>query len=114
MAATTDQNIALYIGEDRTITFSVTDAAGAAVDLGGATAAWKMYAHPLSNVAALLSKSGSIVGDGSGGQFTVTITDTDTDSINPALYYHEAKVIDASANETIVSTGWVDLRPAKS
>ena len=103
MAAQVEQNFSAAIGEDRTLTFTVLDAAGAAVDVTGATITWAMRTHELSTVNVLAITATSL--GGAAGTFNVVITDALTIAIDPRVYYHSAKVTDSSAIETVVALG---------
>lgn len=104
------QNLTAHIGEDLVITYTVTDAASAAVPLSGYTIAWEAAKHPFT--AATLTVAGAVVGDGSAGQFTVTLTDIATDAIEPRVYYHDAKITDGSGNEVVVARGSIAFVPS--
>ena len=113
-ATSKEQNFAAVIGEDLVLTYTVTDAADAAVNINGYTISWVMFTHPLSAVAAALTIAGAVVGDGSAGQFTVTVADTATDSLEPRVYHHEAKITSGGPVESIVAIGTADWRPAQT
>ncbi len=104
MSASIEQNFRMNVGEDLTVAFTVT---GANNDLTGGSVSWIMRTHPLS-ATNVLSIAGSSVGDGT---FSVVFADTDTDSIDPGVYYHEAKAT-VSGVETIVARGFVQLDPS--
>ncbi len=109
MAASLEQNFRAAIGEDRTLTFTVLDAATppVAVDLTGASIQWIVRTHPLSSTN-VLSISGTNLG-GAAGTFDVVITDALTDSIEPRVYHHSAKVTDSAGIETVVALGSGDF-----
>ncbi len=106
MAAKLEQNFRAAIGEDRTLTFTVLDAAGVAVDISTATVEWRMRTHPLSSINVLQISGTSMASDGT---FDVLITDVLTDSIEPRVYHHSAKVTDAAGIETVVALGSGDF-----
>ena len=107
MAASLEQNFRAAIGEDRTLTFTVLDSLGVAVDLTGASVTWVMRSHSLS-ATNILSISGTNLG-GAAGTFDVVITDVLTDAIEPRVYHHSAKVTDGAGIETVVALGSGDF-----
>lgn len=107
MAGTIEQNFRAAIGEDRTLTFTVTDSAGVAVDITNATINWIMKTHPLS-ATAVLTITGTNNG-GAAGTFDVVITDALTDAIEPRVYSHDAKVTASGGGETVVALGSADF-----
>ena len=108
MAAKLEQNFRAAIGEDRTLMFTVLNAAGSAVDLTpvGTSVEWRMRTHSLSSVN-VLQISGTNLG--SDGTFDAVFTDVLTDSIEPRVYHHSAKVTDAAGLETVVALGSGDF-----
>ena len=108
MAASLEQNFRAAIGEDRTLTFTVLNAAGTAVDLtlAGTTVEWRMRTHPLSSVNVLQISGTSLASDGT---FDAVITDVLTDTIEPRVYHHSAKVTDGAGIETVVALGSGDF-----
>ena len=53
--ASTDQDFTVYEGDDQTVTITVVNAAGVAVDISGATVAWTVSSSPGGT--ALISKA---------------------------------------------------------
>ena len=101
----TGQNVVTRSGDSRRLQFTVTDAAGAAVDLTGATITWAL-ATKLGGTT-LLTKTigaGITVNGASAGQFYVAVDPADTASL-AGTYYHEAEVVDALANKATVAVG---------
>ena len=80
-------------------------------DLSTDTAAWKLKTHQLSTATALISKT-SAAGEIalSNGELAITLVAADTSTLNPRLYYHEARITDVSSLPTTVATGHVDLK----
>lgn len=96
----------MTIGDTVSVDFAVTDSAGVALDLTGATVKWQLAARPGS--AALVTKqtsSGITVTNAAGGLFTVAIASSDTTSLSRGRYYHEAQVTDAAGNISTVAVG---------
>jgi hypothetical protein len=107
-----NQHFHLDVGEDRTISFTVTSDGTTAINITAYTIAWKLYTHPMASSAALTVAG--VITDAANGVCTVTVADTDTDSLEPRVYWHQLKVTDGSANESVVSRGNVTLKPAKT
>ena len=101
---TTGQTITVWQGEDKTITVSLTNSAGAAYgSTTGLTFTWIVSLTPTS--AALITKStGSGITNGT-SLITITLADTDTDAMS-GQYYHECRVVvDATSLEDVVFCG---------
>ncbi len=104
------QNFEMHQGDDVSVAFSVTDDAGAVVDLTGTTVVWRMAPSKYS-ASPSISKStasGITVTDAVGGKFTVAIDAADTAGLG-GIYYHEAQVTDAGGKVTTVATGWLTV-----
>lgn len=107
-----------HIGEDKTLEFTVVDAAGTVVDITGWTLSW-MLKRRMGDVDALaiLTKTtgaGTVtITDGDAGECEVDIDDTDTDTAVVAHrdYWHELKRTDAGF-EAILAQGLVNLNPS--
>ena len=108
------QNFGAVIGEHLVLTVTVTDSAGTVVNINGYTISWVMFTHPLSAEDAALTIAGAVVGDGSAGEFTVTVADTATDSLEPRVFFHEAKITSGAAVESIVAIGTAYWSPAQT
>lgn len=97
-----DQNVVMWQGDDHQIDFTVTDSAGAAVNIASASAIqWVLAASDTS--AALVSKSlvsGIGITNGPAGQFRVTLVPADTTAL-AGNYYHEARVTISGVTSTV-------------
>lgn len=102
--AAEDQDFELFAGDDAVLEFTVTNEAGAAQSLAGASIAWLCARR--AGATAVLTKSGAIVDPASGGVFRVTLADTDTDDLL-GEYWHQAVVTDSSGNIVTVATGYL-------
>lgn len=92
----------MYSGDTRTLTVTVRDTSGAAVDLTGATARWALAKKV--GQAALVSKStgsGIELTDAANGEFTVTLDPADTADL-VGDYWHEAEVTDSAGRVVTV------------
>jgi len=109
------QNFELTQGVDKDLVFTVSDNAGDAVDITGATIFWKLYADDVNGDTKVSKGSDSIGGvvitTALSGIFTVTLADTDTVLLS-GTFFHEAKVVDSSGNISLVSRGWVFIKVA--
>lgn len=109
----TDQNFEMFQGDDKDLVITVTDSAGAAVDLTGAAIAWQM-ARTARSATPNVSKSvgsGIVITDAPGGICTISLDPTDTEGLT-GDFYHELEVTDAQANITTVLSGTVTIKPA--
>jgi hypothetical protein len=105
---TINQLIEVYSGEDSLPTVTVKDASGVAINLSTASAIqWNVY-DPSGTIVAVLSKSlGSgvtLIGGGTGGQFSVALTAANTTAID-GWYSHSAIVTDSGGLISVVETG---------
>lgn len=105
-----------FIGEDKSLVFTVTDAAGDALNISGWSLSWMVKRRRAdADGSALIVKTTdddialTTPGD---GVCTVLVADTDTDAMLPGtLYYHELKRTDAGF-ETVLAYGELTLRPS--
>lgn len=110
----TAQDFTMYAGDSRLIPVTVTNTAGTAKNLTGATVEWAMY---LMNSATPSATKES--GDGiefvaaSDGTLEIALDPADTENLRPHTYYHEAKVTDSSGNISTVLTGFITLNPSR-
>ena len=108
---TTAQDFTMYAGDTNTITVTVTDSAGAVVNITGATITWKLLEEQGGTIA--LTKtvgSGIIITNGAGGIFTIALAATDTASLLAGAYYHEAELTDTSSNVSTILIGTLTLK----
>lgn len=104
-----NQNFEIYAGDTKDIIIAVTDAAGAAVNLSGATAKWVLKKNAsASNSAYKTTGNGITV---VGGVVTVRMNSADTQGLQ-GRYYHEAEVTDVSGNVSTILTGYVTIEPS--
>lgn len=101
-------------GDSKVLEVTVTDAAGAAVDLTGVQGIRWHMARSVNDRPATVEKSlgsGIAVTDAVNGVFTVTLDSADTED-ERGDFYHEAEVIDENGNVSTVLTGAVTINPA--
>lgn len=99
-----------FLGEDKVLSFTVVDVAGAAVNITGWAIEWVLRERQGDR--ALIEKavgSGVTISDGPGGVCQVAVTDTDTDTLAGGRYWHALRRTDAG-NEAVLSYGQVVLR----
>jgi len=100
-----EQNFSMHSGDSKSLSVSITNAAGTPVDVSTAAAiVWTLAASPTS--AALVTKG---LGDGvtvSTSTVTVALDPEDTDDL-AGLYYQEMQVTDGSGNVSTVLSGHV-------
>lgn len=105
---TTQQNIKIRRGEDVTLSGTVVDANGSAVDITGATITLTVK-ESLDASSNVFQNSGSIVVAGS-GTFTITIADTDTSSLDLTTRYYDVRIL-VGGNYSVLTTGLLVLLP---
>jgi hypothetical protein len=107
----TDKN--LFIGEDRSLDFTVVDANGTAVDITSYGLEWVMRERAASATADITktTSSGITLTDPTNGVCRVAIADTDTLALLPGTYFHTLRRTDDDS-ETVLSFGDVILRYA--
>lgn len=119
----TDQDLTMWQGEDWVITVPITNSAGTAVNLTGATAVrWLVFAgkgaQTSATVAALTKTLGSGVAlvnvNGTNDGVRITIDTDDTDDITPGVYYHECRVVDSASDEQVVFIGNLYLKRSRT
>jgi hypothetical protein len=111
-----NQNFTSYAGDDAEPIFTVTDGAGAAIDLSSVSdIEWIAYKD--KSLAAALTKKKSISSGitfpnaGTDGKIQVNISRTDTAALD-GWYFHSVLITDGSGNKTIVEVGrWAVLQP---
>ena len=102
-----------FIGEDRTLEFTVVDSAGTAQNITGWALEWVLRDAP-GNATALLTKTvgdGITITDGAAGRCDVAIADTDTESLSPNLLFHTLRRTDDGL-ETVLAFGEALLKQA--
>lgn len=98
------QYIALFSGDDRTLTFTMRDRAGAAVSITG-TFTFTIASGPKPTDAAEITKTGTP----SGSTVTVTLAGSDTADLE-GEYYFELQVTETSSSaDSIVAFGKVTI-----
>lgn len=105
---TTGQNFTMWQGEDKSITVTLTDADGGAIDTAGLTFTWSM-AEDASETALLTKSTGSGITNGSSA-ITIALDEADTDDVAAGTYYHECRVVDGSSQHDVVFTGGLTLK----
>lgn len=99
------QHFTITAGEDRTLSLVARDAAGAILDLTGATLAFRMSAaQGDTNV---VSKSGSIV-SAALGTYTVSLSDGDTTALEAGDYVYQVMAT-ISGTSTLCTQGKIRI-----
>ena len=104
-----NQNVTIYQRTTPTLQFVVTDDAGAAKDLSGASLVWKLSDKALSATAHISKDEGDMTVSGAGNNvvsFALGTSETDLDS---GRYYHELRADDGTY-DVVVATGIVTVR----
>lgn len=99
LVSSTSLDLVIVQGNSRGIVFTV-EAGGVAFDLSNVEdIQWSFFASLEKNtpLGTKTLGSGVTVTDAAEGEFTVDVDPTDTEDVQPALYYHEAVIIDAGS-----------------
>lgn len=106
MAFSVEQNDAYHVGADHDMDFTVKDAAGAAVDITGASPInWEIRSHELS-AATVLAKTGSVT-DGLNGIFRVSLAAGDSPAVR--VYRMQADMT-LSSKKTVAAQGSFEVK----
>ncbi len=101
----------MFAGDTKTLEVTVRDAAGAVVDISGATAIrWKLARTV--NAAPKVEKAmgtGVTIVDGPAGRFDVPILNADTETLS-GEFYHEAEVILSDGTIGTVLSGTATIK----
>lgn len=108
------QSFEVFAGENVSIPITVRDAAGAVVDLTGASGRFVAARRPESPTRALDSGAASPTATvtfttPASGLVTVTLDDVHTDGLS-GTYWWELKVTDSNTNEVVTSYGYITFK----
>ncbi len=106
------QDFEIYLGEDKKLTFDITDDVDQPLDLTDSQATW-VLASTLGATDVVLTKtiaggSISIVGT----TYEVIIYATDTTTLPSGKYQHELRMVDSSGSISVLATGDAVLKPS--
>jgi len=107
-----NQNFEMWIGEDKTLSCTVTvGEGGPRSDITSATITWAIARDAKSSAeVTLTTTAGDItITDGSNGEFEIAIEPTDTNGLEEGEYYHECQVEYSTGDKNIVFTGTLTL-----
>lgn len=116
----TGQNIVLWAGDDLILRFTIKDAAGAPVDLTGASAKWRLTKNALTRTGSniLLEKSSAnsqqiwFDHPSTFWRVFVKLLPVDTENVAPnPNYYHECQVVLSDGTVSTVVVGKFKLNP---
>ena len=102
-----------FIGEDRSLDFTVVDGDDVAVNITDYALEWVVRETPGGATASITktTSDGITITDGPGGVCRVAIADGDTLSLAPGRYFHTLRRTDADL-ETVLSFGQAVLQQA--
>lgn len=109
--ADTAQDATLWSGRDKALAFTLSDAAGEALSLAGASLAWRLSREPGGTALVSKSTSGGIAV--ASNVATVSLAPAETAALE-GFYAHELVVTDGEGNVTTVSTGWLTVNRGAS
>lgn len=112
----TVQDFSLYRGETKQITINVDDGAGDAKTLTGATIVWEAFRiREAPGSKTVLKKSGGDITlvnlDGTDDGIRFTLDPADSARLD-GIYEHEARVVDTSNDEAVVTVGKMTITPS--
>jgi hypothetical protein len=110
-----NQDFTMYRGETGYVNFTVLDTNGTAVNLTNYTVHWGLALNSLGDY--LLHKhsptaSGITIVAAASGMFRVILEPDDTSDLRADKYYHEARLVDASGNQSVVAIGFATILPS--
>lgn len=108
------QNFEVWQGRDKSPTVTVyANDTTTLVDITNYDITWSLMPHPQSTAATITKSSTSAtqikISTSSTGVFTIYLNSTDTAALNAQVYYHEAKGVDASTEETTLLHGYATV-----
>jgi hypothetical protein len=106
-----NQNFEMWQGEDKTIRVNLYNSSGAAYgSLAGLTFTWKVFLDESETSAVISKTTGSGITNNASDYIDIAISKANTVSLDaPVRYYHECRVVDASAKEDVVFVGTLML-----
>ena len=110
-----DRDDDFFIGEDKTLTFTIYQSDGTTVqNITGWTLSWLLKGRPTdtdanAKVTKTTTAGGIVLTTPASGICTVTVDDTDTDALAADRYWHELKRTDAGF-ETVLTFGPCELQ----
>lgn len=108
--ALTEQNFTMYQGEDKLVTFVITDEDEAALNMTGGTLSWEASITSLDTTAQITKTPSLVNVDGTNDGARVTLVDADTQTLTPLIYYHELRLVDGSGNDSVLAEGEMTVK----
>jgi len=103
------QDFEFWTGEDKVLTYTITDTAGASVAMAGMAGAWVLQDEENSGSLLRLATSGSGVVM-SGCTVVVSLSGSLTTGCNlDGTYYTEVSASDTNSNVSILAWGWATI-----
>ena len=110
--AAQNQNATQWLGDDGTITITVTDDSGNIVNISGVEAFyWVGKNAKAAGLDVYVKKEvgGGITLNGSAGQIVISLTGLDTETLQAGRFYHECRIKDLTGDWTTVTTGTLTI-----
>ena len=101
-----EQPLAVFAGENRTLSLQARDSSNNPSNLTGKTITWNVSFPPYSPDwrDAVITKTGTVT-SASGGLYTVAILPTDTQCLMEGNYLHQAFTTDSGGSISVVTEG---------
>ena len=109
--AITKQNFEMWQGDDKRITFIITNADGTPKSLIGSSVEWTLYVSTVQQVVKSTISNNIIIIE---NKAQVILDSSDTVNIRAGQYEHECRVTDTSNITEVVSTGIVTLNNSRT
>ena len=100
------QDLDVYVGENRTFSLAARDSTNTPVNLTNLTVTWGIAFPPYSpdDYCPIFTKTGTVT-DAANGLYTVAVTPTDTKGLDDGDYVHQAYTTDTNGSVALVTAG---------
>ena len=103
-----NQDFTMWAGETQRLVVTVYDCDDEVMDITGSSISWIMQASILQGDPAIVKTTDDPaeieITDGENGEFAIYLLPEDTENMG-GWFYHEALLVDADDNESVVVTG---------
>jgi len=111
--AITNDQIEFYAGDRRVLGWTLTLAAGGALNLTGKTVRWALVKGTAENYKTLttqilIGRNATVTVPATGGLCTITLASADTASLAAGSYYWELELVDGPETE-VLAVGTISL-----
>lgn len=104
-----EETLTVLLGDDDTLPFAVTDAAGAAANISGATFAFRVlpseYSPDADALISLTGGAGITITNAAGGLGEVTVTAQDKTALTVGTYWYRLHMGESNGTDTTLQRG---------